>query len=109
MITYEKARKIGIDACIEKLGRDFVMKYKDTSSSAYGDRGDHVYCFVGVSDQPAPQMKDELILTSDSQFPYIARCTVSYVDGQITFLECILPSHEITGTSTKNFKDEESR
>lgn len=43
MITYEKAVEMGIDACIDKIGRDFVTKYKDTSSSAYGDRGDHAY------------------------------------------------------------------
>ena len=91
MITYEKARKIGVDACIDKLGRDFVMKYRDSSSSAYGDRGDHAYCFVGVSDKPAEKMQDGLTLTSNSSFPYIARCTVSYIDGEVSFLECILP------------------
>ena len=91
MITYEKAVEMGIDACIDKLGRDFVTKYKDTSSSAYGDRGDHAYCFVGVSDKPEEKMLDGLVLTSDNSFPYVARCTVSYVDGDISFLDCILP------------------
>ena len=33
MLTYEKAKKIGIDACIDKLGREFVMSHKDTASS----------------------------------------------------------------------------
>ena len=41
MLTYEAARKIGVDACIDKLGRDFVMRYQNTSSSGFGDRGDH--------------------------------------------------------------------
>ncbi len=91
MISYEKARKIGVDACIDKIGRDFVMEHKDTASSAYGDRGDHVYCFVGVSDVPDEAMDDGLILTSNHSFPYAARCTVSYLDGQIDFLECTLP------------------
>ncbi|MBR6230244.1 MAG: hypothetical protein IKQ97_10945 [Eubacterium sp.] len=91
MITYETARKIGVDACIDKLGRDFVLKHRDTSSSAYGDRGDHAYCFVGVSDVPDEAMDDGLILTSDHKFPYVARCTVSYLDGQVNFLECVLP------------------
>ena len=92
MITYEKAREIGVDACIDKLGRDFVMKHRDTSSSAYGDRGDHVYCFVGVDDKPAPKMDNGLVLTSDTNFPYVARCTVSYSDGKIEFLDCVLPN-----------------
>lgn len=91
MITYEKAREIGVEACIDKLGRDFVMKHRDTSSSAYGDRGDHAYCFVGVDDKPAQDMKDCLYLTSGTQFPYIARCTVNYQDGKIDFLDCVLP------------------
>ena len=92
MFTYEEARKIGVDACIDKLGRDFVMKHRDTFCSAYVDRGDHVYCFVGVSDTPLPKMKDELVLTSDSKFLYTARCNVDYLDGEIEFLDCVLPN-----------------
>ncbi len=92
MLTYEQAKEIGRDACIERLGRDFVTKYRDNSSSAFGDRGDHIYCFIGVSDKPAPKMTDGLVLSSDTQFPFIARCTVDYVDGHINFLECKLPS-----------------
>lgn len=92
MLSYEQARKIGIDACIDKLGRDFVMKHRDTSSSADGDRGDRVYCFVGVDDKPLPKMSKGLVLTSDDHFPYTARCTVSYLDGIIEFLDCVLPN-----------------
>ncbi len=91
MFTYEEARKIGIDACIDKLGRDFVTRYRDTSSSAYGDRGDYVYCFVGVNDKPDDNMSDGRVLTSDGHFTYIVRCMVSYIDGRIEFLECVLP------------------
>ena len=91
MLSYETAKKIGVNACIDKLGRDFVMKHREFSSSAYGDRGDHVYCFVGVSDKPEEKQDEGLILTSDNRFPYVARCTVSYVDGEVSFLECILP------------------
>lgn len=91
MVTFERAKQIGVDACIDKLGRDFVLKYKDTSSSGFGNRGDHVFCFVGVDDRPEPEMKDELILTSNGQFPYLASCNVSYEDGHIEFLKCVLP------------------
>ena len=94
MITYEKAKKIGVDACIDKLGRDFVMQHRESSSSAYGDRGDHVYCFVGVDDSPEDTSDNGLVLTSDSQFPYVARCTADYLDGHIEFLNCILPHEE---------------
>ena len=91
MLTYESARKIGVEACIDKLGRAFVEKHRNTSSSAYGDRGDHVFCFVGVNDQPEKKMTDGLMITEGDSFPYIARCEVDYVDGAIRFLDCILP------------------
>lgn len=91
MLSYENAKKIGIDACIDKLGRDFVLSHQDTSTSGFGDRGDHIFCFVGVDDRPEPDMKEALILTSGNQFPYIARCTVDYVNGEVRFLDCVLP------------------
>ena len=99
MLTYEKAKKIGIEACIDKLGRDFVNKHKDTSSSGFGDRGDHAFCFVGVDDRPETNMSDELVLTSNGKFPYVARCNVRYSDGYIEFLECVLPWYR--GTQAK--------
>nr|WP_302141082.1 hypothetical protein [uncultured Schaedlerella sp.] len=96
MLTFEEARKIGLDACAEKLGRNFVRKYAGTSSTAYGDAEDHVYCFIGVSDQPRKpyQEGDKIILSSapEDQFPYMASCNVWYENGKIEFLECILPA-----------------
>ena len=68
------------------------MEHRDTSSSAYGDRGDYVYSFVGVSGKPFERMNDGLVLTSNNKFPYIARCTVKYIDGSIDFLDSILPN-----------------
>ena len=92
MLTYEEARGIGINACIDRLGRDFVTKYRENGCSTYGDRGSYASCFVGVSDKPAPEMTDGLRLTSVDPFPYIARCNVAYRDGKITFLDCVLPA-----------------
>ena len=66
MITFEQARRAGIDACIDRLGREFVTKHRETACSAYGDRGDY-------------------------------RCTVSYVDGSIDYLDSVLPSAEESG------------
>ena len=91
MLTYEQAKEIGRNACIYKLGRDFVRQHRDNSSAAFGDRGDYIYCFVGVSNTQDDELDDKLILTSENQFPFIARCTVSYLDGAVDFLECVLP------------------
>ena len=38
MLSIEEARKIAINACIDKLGKDFVEKYKDYSVFAIGVR-----------------------------------------------------------------------
>ena len=91
MLSYEDARKIGVNACVDKLGREFVKQHKDTFCAADEDRGDHIRCFVDVSDKPLPDMNGELVLTSNNGFPYTARCTVDYLDGSVRFLNCVLP------------------
>ena len=93
MLTFEEAKKIGVNACIDKLGRDFVTQNRKKSSAAYSDMEDHAFCFVGVTDRPDKSMTDELVLSCDPQdrFPYVARCNVAYRDGEITFLDCTLP------------------
>ena len=53
MLTYEEAKRIGVNACIEKIGKDFVKRYRDSSCSAYANVDDeYAYCFDGVSDRP---------------------------------------------------------
>ncbi len=95
MLSVNEARKIGINACIDKLGRDFVRKYKDSCVYAYGESEDGVYCFVGVNDNPDcyDNDTDVLILDSTSKFPYRVSCNVRLTDGAVTFIECVLPSY----------------
>ena len=95
MLTFEEAKKIGIKACVDKLGGDFVKKYNETSCTAYGDEGDHAFCFVGGDTNPVEPWTGGPLIMDDSpeaKFPYSASCNVSYCDGEITFLECALPS-----------------
>ncbi len=101
MLTVAEARKIGIKACIEKLGYDFCKKHADNSTTAYGEDDGFVFCYVGVDDSPAPDysIKDYVwALTEENKFPYSASCNVSMEDGKVMFLECELP----------NLKEEES-
>ena len=92
MLTYEQATKIGIDACVDRIGRDFVMKYKDTACPCYGDMGEFADCFVGVDNSEGRYGDGKTFkLTSPGKWPYSARCTVRYEDGKIEFLECIVP------------------
>ena len=97
MMTRESLIRIGINACIDQIGRQFVQKYASTSSSAYGDVRDGVFCFVGVNDQPENIWDTtEVILDSQDQFPYRASCIVKR-NGDIEFKECVLP-HNVKTT-----------
>lgn len=95
MLTIDTARKIGINACIDKLGRDFVLLHKDSATSAYGESDDGVFCFVGVDDGYDSQNSDNvLVLDSRSEFSYRASCNVSLSDGVASFIECVLPNQQ---------------
>ena len=85
MLSKEAAKKIGIDACADKLGRDFILAHKNYAISIYGESADSVYCFVGVDDQHRPQNNfDTFVLDGPSQFPFRASCNVSLEDGYLT-------------------------
>lgn len=92
MLTFEQAKKIGLDACIEKLGKEFVRNHAETTSSAYGEHDEEVYCFVGVSTGPRKSFNGKTLrLSSDRKPAYRASCNVSLKDGSTTFIECVLP------------------
>lgn len=98
MLTVKEARKIGIQACINKIGYEFCKKHADNATSAYSVLDGIVNCFVGVSDEPAPDCDiskvDKLVLTSGKNWPYVARCNVYMEDGRIDFLEHRYPKLE---------------
>lgn len=95
MLTVDEARKIGISACIEKIGYEFCRRHADNATSGYSEENGFVNCFVGVSDKPTQKYDIEevtqLILTSGEKWPYAARCNVFLVDGRIEFSELRTP------------------
>lgn len=95
MLTFEEAKKIGIDACVKKLGVSFVKQYADSFCSAYGwgEEKNTVFCFAGVDDNPGELINsDELILTKSDCFPYRVSCNVNIMNGFITYIECVIPT-----------------
>ena len=95
MLTFEDAKKVGTIACVDKLGRDFVKRHKETACTGYGDNDGYAFCFIGVSDKPDKPWDGGRIILDDSpsaKFPYMASCNVAYDTGEITFLECVLPN-----------------
>lgn len=97
MLTIKEAKIIGRDACIEKIGREFVEKYRENSVAAYGDFSDEgiVFCYVGVSDKPfADTYSGSLVLSKrvkKKEMPYGVSCNVRLEDGEIEYLECKIP------------------
>ena len=95
MLTFEEAKKIGIRACVDKIGYEFCKAHNDNSTSAYGEVRGKMECFVGVSDEPAPEYDinkvDYLILTSKKDWPYYAHCDVDMSTGKIEYGECKIP------------------
>ena len=94
MLTFEEAKKIGIGACVEKLGHSFVKQYADSFCSAYGWGKDEntVFCFAGIDDNPEKITDtNELILTSNNDFPYRVSCNVNILNSSISYVECIVP------------------
>ena len=95
MLTVREAARIGIDACIDKIGREFVLAHRGSGTSSYGENEEEncVYCYVGVSDKPyVSGHPGILVLDSESKFPYYASCNVSLADGTMTFIDCALPA-----------------
>lgn len=95
MLTFEEAKKIGIRACVDKIGYEFCRAHNDNSTSAYGEIDGKMECFVGVSDEPAHEYDIEkiehLILTSKNDWPYFAYCDVDMSTGEIEYGECRIP------------------
>lgn len=96
MLTAEEARKIGIKACIDKIGYEFCKKHADTAVCSYGEEDGEMHCYVGVDDQPEQEYdmtdRKSLILDEDEYLPYFANCTVNLQDGAVAFLECCIPA-----------------
>ncbi len=94
MLTYAQAKKIGVNACLDKLGRDFVRRYENTSCAGYGEEDEYAFCYAGVDDRTElPEENTDIILDDGkgTKFPYLASCNVWYEDGRIDFLDCVLP------------------
>ena len=98
MLTAEEAKKIGIRACIDKIGYEFCKQHADTAVCSYGEEGGKMKCYVGLDDKPDQPYDIEnmksVILDDAEYMPYYANCEVDMQNGQVVFFECCLPSQE---------------
>ena len=87
MLNFDAARKIGIAACIDKLGRDFVMANRGRAAFAVGRNDSDMFCFVGIDPEGRKSDSDLLVLDGGLPFSHRVSCNVSLVDGEIKFIE----------------------
>lgn len=96
MLTEEEARRIGLRACVEKIGIEFCEKHKDTSVCAYGVVEGVMQCYFGVDDQPNPDFEklkpEEVYLSCRRYAPYFARCEVNMESGVVTITDFCIPA-----------------
>jgi len=89
MLSVEEAKRIGINACIDKIGRDLCREYADNGVSGFGRRDNKVECFVGLNDEHSapvdPDNITRLVLTHKRDWKYLVECSVDMQDGAIRF------------------------
>lgn len=94
MFTFEQAKRIGVDACVDKLGKEFVQRNNSGSCVGYADVDEYAFCYVGINDRPRQDWNGETIVLdgNGSKFPYMVSCKVWYNDGNVEFMDCIVPT-----------------
>lgn len=89
MISVEEAKRIGINACIDKIGRELCREYADNGVSGYGRRDNRIECFVGLNDEHVEPIDidnvTELVLSDQRDWKYLAECSVDLKDGAVKF------------------------
>ena len=82
--------KIGFDACINAIGKDFAIANKDNMVYSYGKTDLGLYCFLGISESEC--QSDGLCLRSCiDEWDYYASCYVKDNDD-VVMGKCKLPS-----------------
>ena len=99
MLTYEDARKKGIEACFRELGEDFTENRAQVfrSASAYNEKKGEIFCIVAADTKPHGLRQDVVIREieglpvelPDDSYPYRVSCIISLGDGSVEFLERI--------------------
>ena len=97
MISAGDAKKIGNQACIEKIGYDFCAAHRDNAVFSWGEDQGVMNCFLGVSDQPMGDLsgwKPMLDGGNDGGWPYYAICNVDMETARVVFAEYRTPTEQ---------------
>ena len=96
MLTFEEARRKGINACMDAIGREFV----EEAVSFYSNTGcvedeNSVFCVLAVDDSlhDSFETEDEEDVSEDD-YKYTASCVVSMENGEVTFIKRRVPAKQ---------------
>ena len=91
MLTINEAWQKGIDACIQKIGWDFVANNPDCTCTAYFvlPNESRILCMV-CADNEKPNLSewDAVRDTLNKPFPIDVRCLVDCVTGEVYITQC---------------------
>lgn len=51
-VNSRRSKKIGIRACVDKIGYEFCKQHADTAVCSYGEENGKMKCYVGIDDKP---------------------------------------------------------
>ena len=90
MLTIEKAKKKGIDACIDLIGREFCLEHQDNALSGFSNPENGLMrCFVSVDDEPS--IDTEPHYAGGEPMPYRAYVDVDMETGEVLVVDIITP------------------
>ena len=78
---------IGKNACIEKIGKQFVEAHRADACFATQEMEDKLFCFLGI-DLHSDERK--LCLSNENDWDVYASCYVQ--DGTVNLSDCKLPA-----------------
>ncbi len=89
MLSVIDAKKIGIDSCIDALGREFCEEHQSNALSGYEEPiNDIMRCFVTVSDKIS---QEETHIIGGEQMPYQAFVDVNMKTGETVLIKVVTP------------------
>ncbi len=84
MLSIESAKKIGIDRCIDALGRDFCIRHQSNALSGFEEPHNNILrCFVTIDDEEI----QEAHYVGGEPMKYKAIVDVDIETGETTLIE----------------------
>ena len=85
MFTVDECKKIGYDACIDRLGREQVVLNKERGCHGFSIIDGGIRCFVGYDEKEYKPQKEGITLGT-TQFDFLACAFVNSETGNVTFI-----------------------